>query len=137
LKKVSSSRFAHICHFGGFCTALTLRSSIFPLVPTQRTEIHLTLEINGFQLEQFEDYTLEIVEDTRLQLQLNEGKEWWGKSKKTGSLILKKAVFDASPLSGTLHLIPHPNAVFLPSFHLILLCVFPLFHNTINLSAWG
>ncbi len=97
---------------------LVIIPSIFPLVSPQRTEIHLTLEINGIELEQFEDYTLNIASDDRLQLQLNEGKEWWGKSKKMGSLVLKKAVFDASPLSGTtLHVVFHPNAVFLPSFH--------------------
>lgn len=69
----------------------------FGLLKFKRTEIHLTLEINGIELEQFEDYSITIVSDDRLQLILSEGKEWWGSSKKMGSLVLKKAVFDASP----------------------------------------
>jgi hypothetical protein len=62
----------------------------------KRTQIHLTLEINGVKLEQFEDYNLDIVSDERLALKLNEDKEWWGTSKAGGSLILKGAVFDAT-----------------------------------------
>jgi len=62
----------------------------------KRTQIHLTLEINGVKLEQFEDYSLDIVSDERLALKLNEDKEWWGTSKAGGPLILKGALFDAT-----------------------------------------
>jgi hypothetical protein len=96
----------------------------------KRTEIHLTLEINGETLEQFEDYTLDIATDERIQLKLNEGKEWWGSSKSAGALILKKAVFDASPQTGDR---PSSSIFSVLLRHVVMHCYFPA---NINVSAW-